>query len=138
MKKHLLAVILLFTVLIGCKKDDDCDLSNERLVGSYRLTALTYTPSGGATQNVYLTYLDACERDDIFVFNANATANYVDAGTTCVPANNYVVAWSLSGNSLNIDGELFNVASFDCSAMVLTLTDPSAPGDVLTFTYTRQ
>ena len=139
MKKMLLSASLFFLMITGCKKDDDCDLSSDKLVGSYKLTGLTYKAAGSASAtDVYNLYVAPCERDDVYTFNANGTATYTDVGTVCVPAGNYNATWSLSGNVLNFDGDNYTVASFDCSAMVVVINDPTAPGDVYTFTYIRQ
>jgi len=140
MKNYLLSGILFFTLMVGCKKNDNnCNLSNEKLVGTYKLTAITYKPSGSSThQDVYNTFLEPCQRDDLYIFNSNNSFNYVDAGNVCLPPGNDNSTWSLSGNTLIIDTDIFIVASFNCSTMVVTLTDPSAPDEVLTFTFIRQ
>ena len=138
MKKMILTAGLFIVILAGCKKDKDCDLSRESIVGSYRLTALTYQEAGSSiVSDVYNQYLPPCERDDVYTFNTNGSAVITDAGTSCVPSGGYNANWSLSGNVLNFDGDNYTVAAFDCSSMVVTINDPSAPGDVYTFTYLR-
>jgi len=135
----LLSATLFLIITAGCKKNDNCDLSHDKLVGTYKLTGLTYRANGSATaSDVFNLYVPPCERDDLYTFNANGTAVYTDAGTVCVPSSNFNATWSLSGNVLTFDGDNYTVASFDCSAMVVTINDPTTPGDVYTFTYVRQ
>lgn len=141
MKKIILAAFLFSTIMVGCKKDKDqnCDLSNERLVGTYKLTAINYKAAGSTTStNVFLLFTEACERDDLYVFNSNNTFEYVDAGSVCSPAGHFNSSWSLSGNTLIFDGESFTVATFDCTTMSVKISDPTSPGDEYTFSYARQ
>src|SRR5215212_7042595 len=114
MKKTLLSAAVFCLVAIGCKKDDNCDLSAEKLVGSYRLTGLTYKTSGSATATDVYNQIPPCERDDLYVFNSNGTTNYVDAGTLCAQQGNFTSSWSLSGNTLFFAGDSYNVVGFDC------------------------
>ena len=139
MKNVILFAGLFLLIMTGCKKDDDCDLSSERLVGTYKLTGLSYKTAASPTPtDIYSVSIPPCERDDLYSFNANGTAIYTDAGTRCVPTSTFNATWSLSGNVLTFDGDNYTVASFDCSAMVVSINDPSTPGDVYTFTYVRQ
>jgi len=140
MKKILLysLVILLFTT---CKKDKDenCTLSVSAAAGSYRVTAVTYRQTPTSSEQDYYNTLfpNPCERDDTFTFNANGTYNYVDAGIKCAPPGDSQGTWSLSGNTVTIDGDPGNVQSFNCSTWVVSVNDNIVVGDRLTITFTR-
>jgi hypothetical protein len=43
-----------------------------------------------------------------------------------------------SGNSMNIDGDLTTIESFDCKTLVLVNNDVNVTGDKLKITLTRQ
>ena len=140
MKKLILSSLLLTGLLTSCKDDDDdvaCQLSSNSVVGTYRISAITYkpTPTSGEV-DVYAT-LDACEKDDLLVFNDNGVFNYQDAGSRCTPPGTYASTWSISGNTITIDNEPGNVSSFDCTTLVVTQADPTGQG-VSTIRLTRQ
>lgn len=135
MKKILLPSLVCLIAFSGCKKDkNDCATDTEHVSGTYKLTAMKVKPSGGAEIDV-LPFLDACEKDDLFILNANGTFNYDDAGTVCSPSGDYNSTWSLSGNTITLDGEAATVSSFDCHTLVITQNDA---GDVTTITMTKQ
>ena len=140
MKKLALSSLFIALLLTACKNDDDdvaCQLSSSSIVGTYKITAITYKPTPtSADVDIYAT-LDACEKDDLLVLNDNGIMNYQDAGTVCSPSGSYSGSWSLTGNSITIDGDPGTVSSFDCSTLVLTQADPSGTG-VSTIRLARQ
>lgn len=138
MKKIMALACLSALLFAGCKKTDTCNLTEESLVGTYRLTALTYRQSpSGTEQDLYNTIYD-CERDNVFIFNADRTFNFQDVGILCIPPLNDASTWSLIGTTLEFGGEVNNVTSFDCNNMITTTSDYNFPGDVLRATYIRQ
>jgi hypothetical protein len=123
----------------GCKKDNTCSLTQQSIVGTYRLTGLTYTASpGGTVQDVYNTDLQACERDNVYIFNADGSFYYQDAGTSCNPPDNYSSSWNLYGSTLEFGGDVSSVEYFDCSNMTVTTSNYQISGDVLRATYVKQ
>lgn len=140
MKKILIPFVLAAILFGGCKKDDEsCTLSQASLVGSYKLSSIKYkTSSSSAETEVIGSYLDACERDDIITFNSNSTYNYVDAGTQCSPPGDDAGTWSVSGNTLIVDGTSLGVTAYECSSFQYTEYGSIINGDVTVFTFVRQ
>ena len=137
MKKLILFSLAGTFFLASCKKDDNCELSSSSIVGTYKATSITYRASAGAPENDIYTNLDACAKDDLIIFNDNGSVIFQDAGQVCSPSGNDTGSWSLSGNTLLLDGEPGTVSSFGCNEMVLTMTDPST-GGVSTVRLARQ
>jgi hypothetical protein len=138
--KKLLGMAVVFAVaLSSCKKDDEkvCDLNQSNVVGTYKTTSLKYKADASTPEVDLFLLADVCEKDDLQVFNSNNTFNYVDAGTQCTPSGDFTSTWSLSGNSIIIDGELGNVSSFNCSGMTVTIPG-TVTGELTTITLVKQ
>ncbi|MBI5858929.1 MAG: lipocalin family protein [Sphingobacteriales bacterium] len=137
-------IIFPFAILLlaSCKKDEDktCNLNSAAVAGSYKITAVKYKPDASSPETDYYNqfFPDACERDDIITLNANGTYNFVDAGVKCVPPGDDTGTWSLSGNTLTVDGGQSNVDNFNCSTMTLSSSDVFNASDKLTLVLTRQ
>lgn len=135
-------IVLAAIVLFACNKEkNDCEITTASIAGSYKITAVTYKANAGATEIDYFNTLfpDACERDDIFTFNASNTYLIKDAGIVCSPNGDDDGTWSLTGTTaMVIDGDAINLESFDCKNLVLVNTDTQAAGDRLKLTLTRQ
>jgi hypothetical protein len=144
MKKNLLLLSLITLVSFSCSKSDNnpdpgCQLTSANIAGSYKLTSLKYKISSTAPEtDVYTVFLEDCQRDDIYVLNANGTVNYNDVGTVCTPSGSTSGVWTLSGTTLTIDGEAFTVANYNCSTITGTQSGVNLSGDLLTATFTRQ
>lgn len=142
MKKILLSALVLSIAFTSCKKDDVkvCDLNATNLVGSYKTTAITYK-ADAATPAVDIfndpLFYDACEKDDLLIFNANNTITFSDAGVVCTPAGNDTGVWTLAGSTVTIDGELATITSFSCSGMTATIAGTTA-GELTTITLVKQ
>jgi hypothetical protein len=139
MKKILFATMLLSVGFLSCKDDDDdtCALNNSSLVGTYQLTGVSYKADATTPAiDIFSTY-DACEKDDLVVFNANGSVTYTDAGIACSPSTNDTGTWSLSGSTLTVDGEAASVASFTCTGMTVTIAGTTA-GELTTLTFVRR
>jgi hypothetical protein len=134
--KSLLVIGLVFSlVFTSCKKTDSCNLTADSLVGSYKLTALTYkSGSNGLEDNLYVN-INSCEKDNVFIFNSNNTFTYQDAGLQCNPASSDASGWSLIGTTLEFAGDVNTVTDFDCNTMVTTSSNPQ--GGILTATFIR-
>jgi Lipocalin-like domain len=141
MKKTILSLLVVSSILFGCKKDDKndtCELSSASIVGTYKLTALTYKASASATPVDEYASFAACEKDDLTIFNANNTVTFSDAGVACVPNGNDTGVWTLSANQLTVDGDVSTVTSFSCSGMTITFTSSVVVGDITTATFVKQ
>ncbi len=137
MKKILILIAFSGILFTSCKKDKSCDLNSASLAGSYQITSLKYKQTPTSAEIDVLPSFNACERDDIYTFNANGTFTYQDAGTICTINGSFTDTWSLSGTTLVYDGENYNVAGFNCDNMVLTQSNVNVNGDVLTGTFVR-
>jgi hypothetical protein len=137
MKKLFLAGLVFTLALTSCKNnDDDCTLTRDSIVGTYKITAARYQPNGGGSDIDLFALSAPCERDDLVIFNDNGVVNYQDVGTVCSPSGNDTGTWTLSGNTLTLDQEPSTVSSFECTTMVLKQTDGT--GGVSTVTFQRQ
>src|SRR5436190_8437858 len=123
--KNLPLLLLLLALTFSCKKNKDknsCATDMTSIAGSYRVTAYTYKQSASAAEQDYyaIVFPDPCERDDIITLNVNGNYTYTDAGAVCSPAGDATGTWSVTGNSMNLDGDISTVQSYDCKTLVLT------------------
>ena len=141
MKKFIFYTLIICSGL-SCKKNNDktCNLNTASVAGSYKVTAARYKATATSPETDYYSQLfpDACERDDIITLNANGSATFTDAGVKCSPPGDDVSTWSLSGNTITIDGGPANVDSFNCSAITVSEADVFTAGDKLIIVLTRQ
>ncbi|HMT96953.1 MAG TPA: hypothetical protein PKC62_09715, partial [Ferruginibacter sp.] len=85
------------------------------------------------------TVFEACDLDDLLILNSNGVYQYQPAGVECTPPNSGDTdTWSLSGNTITIEGEAGTVSSFDCSSLVVVFSDYDVAGDKATFTLKKQ
>ncbi len=139
--KKLLIPFALLLAFASCKKSDSssCSLSSTTILGSYKVTAATFRATGTSTDiDMYSLYFDDCEKDDIVTFSTGGVYTITDAGTVCSPTSADAGTWSLSGNTLTMDGDATTVASFTCSKVVMTQTVSSPAAGTMTITVTRQ
>jgi hypothetical protein len=141
--KSVLTTLLLGSTLMACKKDtlkeESCIISTQSLAGTYKLTALQYKQNNDATGQDYLVLMDACEKDDRVILNANGTYAYKDIGVVCLPSQDDTGTWSVAGNTLTSDGVMDGtISSFDCNTLVYYAKDVYAAGDRLIFTMVKQ
>ena len=145
MKRIILSVLVLGTLLTSCKKDDPapqvCTLSATSLVGTYKITSAVYK-ADASTAGVEVInnplFFETCSADDLIGFNANNSVTYTDAGTACVPSSGGTGTWSLSGSVLTLDGDAATVTSFSCTNMIVSVSNFQMSGDNMTITLTRQ
>jgi hypothetical protein len=141
--KSVLITLLLGSTFMACKKDtvqeESCIISTQSLAGTYKLTALQYKQNNDATGQDYLALMDACEKDDRIILNANGTYTYKDLGVVCLPSQDDTGTWSVNGNTLTSDGAIGGtISSFDCTKLVYYAKDVYAAGDRLIFTMIKQ
>lgn len=140
MKKTSLLLSAFVVLYCSCKKDDssNCKTDTASVAGSYKITSMKYKQTPSSAEIDFLAALDDCEKDDLAILNANGTFSVQDAGTACVPTTAYSSTWSLSGNTITIDGEAGTVESFDCNLLVISGTGLFVAGDKMTVTYDKQ
>ena len=137
MKKIILSVAVVSFAVLSCKKDKTCDLNGSSIVGSYKVSSVKYKASASAPEVDEFATWDACEKDDVITFNASNTVTFQDAGAVCVPPGDDTGIWTLVGNDLNIDGQAFKVAYFDCNSAAIQIVGPGA-GETYTISLARQ
>lgn len=137
-----LFTLLAFTVLIitSCHKsnNDNNAITTQKLTGSYKVADVVVT-NGTLTGDFYDS-IDVCERDDLFEFNKDSLFDYADAGTVCSPDGSFQTTWSLTGNTLTVNG-LFNatVKSLTTTTLVISyVIAGSSPAETVTETFTKQ
>ena len=107
------SVVYLIFILSSCKKTAESPLINsENLAGTYALVSMRMSASGVPEQDATAT-MNQCEKDDLYVLNADHSFNYVDAGLTCDPAGNFSGNWELDGNLISFYGEAGEITRFD-------------------------
>jgi len=141
--KKLSVLLILSLVIFSCKKDKDekeCTTDAASIAGSYKFTAYTYKASPSSPDEDWFNtiFTEDCEKDDILTFNSGGTYTITDAGLVCTPSGDDNGTWSLSGNSMTIDGDPTAIESFNCKTLVLSNSDIMVTGDKLKITLTRQ
>ena len=138
MKKIILSVAVISFALLSCKKSDkSCDLSTAAFAGTYKVTSVMYKADATTPEiDEYATW-SACEKDDRVTFNANGTSSFDDLGTVCVPDGSYTGTWSLTGNSITVDGAPGTVIYFDCNSAAISFIG-TAVGEKSTVSLARQ
>ena len=142
MKKIIILSAISVLFILGCKKTkpSSCTTSTASIAGSYKITAVTYKASSSSPEIDYFNTLfsDVCERDDIYTFQTNGDYQIKDAGIICSPSNDSFGTWSISGNTMVIDGDPASINSFDCHTLVIVNADTQVTGDELKITLTKQ
>ena len=87
------------------------------IAGSYKIRAIRYSLSKNAPEYDYFATVPACEKDDIIRLSADGTVCYRVAGIVCTPNGSYGSTWSLSGNSITMDGTPGTIQYFDCKTL---------------------
>jgi len=143
--KKLIVLTLTLTIIFSCKKEKDkpankCTTDVASISKSYRLTAYTYKQTSSSQEIDYYNTLfpDACDRDNVLKFNVNGTYELIDAGMVCSPSGSDNGSWTLTGNTMQIDGESMTIESFDCNKLVISSSNVFVAGDKLKITLIQQ
>ncbi len=139
MKKAVFLSLIVVTLFSSCQKEETtpvCIFDASGITGTWKLTGFKIKLDATTPEIDLYSSLDVCEKDDAFVFNANGSYNYNDIGAVCTPSGSDAGTWSISGNTLTVDGETWQKQSFSCSSLVLKLTDAST-GGYTTITLTK-
>jgi len=142
MKKIIILSFSTVLFIAGCKKNKEssCTTDTASISGSYKITGATYKASASAAETDYFFILfpDVCQRDDVYTFKTDGSYQRKDAGTVCSPNGDDVGTWSVSGNTMMIDGDPTTIKSFDCKNLVIVNTDIQTPGDELKIALLKQ
>ncbi len=143
MKTIIVMFVIAAFVFGSCKKKDkttdDCAITEANLAGNYKVTGVKYKASPSSPEVTDLSlYLEPCELDDIITFKTDHTYLYTDAGTACDPNGDDSGNWSLTGSTLNVEGEPFTLDNFSCNGFSFTSTDDQVDGDKTTVILTKQ
>ncbi len=141
MKAIFLSLVILGSTVLACKKSDtnpSCDPNVTTLTGIYKTTAIIYKAnSSGMDQDIFST-LDACEKDNEIILNSNGIAQYIDIGLVCSPNANSTSTWSISGNTITMDGTIGSIQFFDCKKLIVITSPGIFPGDIYKVTYEKK
>lgn len=139
MKKAMLSLLPVLLLLGACKKDS-CKTDAASLAGAYKVSAVKYKINSSLPEADYTDefFSEPCEKDDVLTLNANGTYTVTDAGVVCSPAGGDSGSWSVSGNTINVLDEDYNISSFNCNDLVLTYSNFFTEGDLITITLRQQ
>ena len=151
-----LGALALSLSLGACKKDNDSKSVRDILIeGQWDLTAATIDPpfdvGGGITISNLLIDEDACDADDLTIFNADGTATGDEGATKCDPSDPQQYSngtWTLNADetvlTISDAGEVFvfTVASATDNQLKLTISADQFDDDfpstsTVTFTFTK-
>ena len=144
MKKIIFLAFITTLFITACKKnnnnDSACTTNAASIAGAYKITAVTYKANATSTEMDYFNILfpDACERDDVYTFQTSGTYQIKDAGVVCSPSGDDSGTWSVSANTMVLDGDANTIESFNCKSLILVNADTQTPGDKLKLTLTKQ
>ena len=139
-------LLLCVGFISSCDKDDDDrqKTRSELLIGTWVLTSDAYSPAydydwDGNTETEIFNRYDACDKDDLTVFNAGGTGTYDEGPTKCDQSDPQSIpfAWSLTNNdnSLVVGGDTYNVVQLDQNTLKVSYTFVEG-GTTFTNTYT--
>ena len=145
MKKTLFALAVIGG-LASCKKSDNpansCSASSTSIAGTYKISAIKYKANASAGETDLFSDLQDCQKDDTYQLAADGSIVITDAGVSCgmPPSPGSVNGWRLDNNNtiLNMDDVQYKIESFNCTSLVLSVSDLLEPGDKKTTTYLKQ
>ena len=145
MKKILYSLLLISTVMVSCSKDDDgpsCATSVAGITGSFKITKQELFTNGIPTD--ITSGLDPCELSGIYRLNADKTATYTEAGSSCSDSWSGG-SWDVVSNKLiikdNTNTEWYNatIKTWNCSNLLIS--EPTIVGSITAdyvTTFTKQ
>lgn len=134
------AVLLLLITFSSCKKEETSAPVNSNSPSKTELlTAKSWIEIGAIEdgENVFAD-LDACSKDDLYIFKPNGVYVYDEGATKCDPNDEQVIhtdAWKLINNDTQLayDGNIENIITLTADKLVLEFEDG---GKKYTYTYT--
>lgn len=125
----------------GCHKtgedtnEKDNIITAEKLAGTYKVTAVIFSPASGPQQDLFST-LDNCDKESKQVLNPDHTYQFIDA---CTPPEDLHGAWALVGTDKIVINDIeANIDSFDGHRLTISISDFAGLNGKLTETLTRQ
>jgi hypothetical protein len=129
MKRILFSAAIALLAFTSCKKNNEETkaVTKENIEGTYKLVGATNKFVGlGLDQNtdIFKT-MEACEKDNLWLFKAADAFELKDAGEVCVPSSGETTTWSVSSEgALIIDGQILGkVTSLTSKQLVVTLVE---------------
>jgi hypothetical protein len=146
--KTLNAIIFAIACLIlisSCKKDDEPKISKTELLAGKTSKSWKQT-AGKENGSDYFSTWASCNKDDVYVFNANKNFELNEGASKCEPTHNQIAdtgVWELKSNDsvLKIT-TASDIIEIEASILELTATTLriryTNQGDVYEETYTAQ
>ena len=134
-------------VVTGCNKDDDDPKNSELIRGSWQLTALTVNPVIPIIGSDIYAQFDACEKDDITIFEANGVVRFDEGASKCAPNDPQTTTgtytWNTDETIITVNDSSgatsYTVSSISNSQMVVTNTENiGGVNYTYTATYTKR
>jgi hypothetical protein len=141
--KTLIFYTICMTILTAsCKhgdKEEICTTSVAAISGTYKIASLKYKPTPTSPEQDFMFTLKDCEKDDLLTFKPNGSYSHEDKGIVCTPDRSNTGKWSLTGNTINSDGEVDGtIRLFDCSKLVVSVPTDLIDGDEMILTLQKQ
>ena len=137
-------------LLMQCSKDEAPPKTpSELMVGSWQMTAYTYSPAydyfgNGTMITDAFTLYEACEKDDITIFKTNSEGEFNEGGNKCDPSAPQSTAflWTLkdANTTLSISAFAeFKIVQLDATTLKLSSTfDENGVTYTETITFARK
>jgi len=148
-----IAIACLIVGVTSCKKDatpTPAPTKTELLTGkNWKVTAFTSNPAidwtgtGVMVTDIY-AQMQACEKDDLFMFNTNGTTTDDEGATKCNPADPQTTSGTWAFNStqtiITVDGmDDFNIETLSATTLKGNMVfNDGATNYTFTITYTKQ
>jgi hypothetical protein len=146
---RLLSIAVFSFLLVQCKKDTPPKPPSELILGTWQLTADTYSPAydyfGNGTKitDAFPFYVD-CQKDDVTTFKTNSEGEFNEGASKCDVSDPQSTAflWTLKDNNttLNISALAdFKIVTLDGKTMKLSNTfDENGVTYTETYTFARK
>ena len=117
----LVTTVILFTITIGCKKDDDDIAASKKEIlinGSWKINAAVSDEDGDGTYetNNYLDF-DACSTDDYYIFHNDGKLEINEGPSKCDLSDPQTISlnWQLANNEtiLIVDSEAHTIETLN-------------------------
>jgi len=148
MKNNFTIMVALLTLILGfssCEKDKDAEPNKSDIIVGKNWKMSAATISG---QDVFMSFYDECERDNIVTFNKDGKYKEVEGTTKCNssdPDTYEEGTWSISGDKLTfrMSGSAASfeadIVQLDNKTLKYSIVDPIfGSGQVYINTYTAQ
>jgi hypothetical protein len=130
---RILSLAVLAFLLMKCNKNETPPKTpNELIVGSWQMTAYTYSPAydyfrnGTKITDAFALY-ENCEKDNITTFKTNSEGEFNEGGSKCDPsdAQSTSFLWTLTNNNTTLSISAlaeFKIVQLDATTLKLSST----------------